>query len=115
VSGGSDPAVERTAFVLMPFEKQFDLLFEQILKPALEATGMQVLRADSVVDQQSVMRDVVARGRRARGKLVDLVERWPSVVAELPASCLQVGRLRNATSCPPRRRSSVRSGRRSAA
>lgn len=59
MTSGWDPAVERTAFVLMPFEKQFDLLFEQVLKPALEATGLQVLRADSVLDQQSVMRDVV--------------------------------------------------------
>jgi len=43
----------------MPFEKQYDLLFQQVLKPALESAGMQALRADSVLDQHSVMRDVI--------------------------------------------------------
>lgn len=43
----------------MPFEKQYDLLFQQVLKPALETAGMHVLRADSVLDQHSVMRDVI--------------------------------------------------------
>ena len=48
-----------TAFVLMPFERQSDLLFERILCPALEKAGMHAVRADSVLDQQSVMRNVV--------------------------------------------------------
>lgn len=47
------------AFVLMPFERQSDQLFDRILCPALEKAGMSAIRADSVLDQQSVMRDVV--------------------------------------------------------
>ncbi len=45
----------RRAFVVMPFANEFDQIFEQIIKPALEDSGFEAERADSVLDQRSVI------------------------------------------------------------
>lgn len=71
------------AFVLMPFEKQFELLFERVLQPALEAAGMHVLRADSVLDQHSVMRDVVEGIANATLIVADITQVNANVYYEL--------------------------------
>jgi hypothetical protein len=35
------------AFVLMPFDSEFDAIYEQLIRPALEDAGYEVTRADS--------------------------------------------------------------------
>ena len=36
------------AFVLMPFDSEFDMIFNELIKPALEEVGYDVKRADRV-------------------------------------------------------------------
>ena len=47
------------AFVLMPFEGEFDAVYEAQIRPALEDASYVVQRADSLLDQRNVLRDVV--------------------------------------------------------
>jgi hypothetical protein len=53
------------AFVLMPFEPEFDDIYENLIKPALEDTGYDVQRADSTFDQQNILRNIVHNIDRA--------------------------------------------------
>jgi hypothetical protein len=50
---------EHKAFILMPFEEPFDAIFVRLISPALEKGGYRVRRADSVLDQQNVLRDII--------------------------------------------------------
>jgi hypothetical protein len=47
------------AFVLMPFDEEFKSIYDDLIKPALEDAGYEVARADSLLDQQSIMRDII--------------------------------------------------------
>lgn len=47
------------AFVLMPFEDAFEPVYEQLIKEPLTDAGYEVTRADSLLNQQSILRDVV--------------------------------------------------------
>jgi hypothetical protein len=43
----------------MPFDQEFKSIYDDLIKPALEDAGYEVSRADSLLDQQSIMRDIV--------------------------------------------------------
>ncbi len=47
------------AFVIMPFDPEFNSIYEQLIKPSLEDAGYEVRRADSIIDQQNILRDIV--------------------------------------------------------
>ena len=47
------------AFVIMPFDAEFTPIYEQLIKPALEEVGYEVLRADSFFNQQNILRDII--------------------------------------------------------
>jgi len=72
-----------SAFVLMPFERQFDALYEQVLVPALTKAGYEVGRADSVLDQRSVMQDIVEGIARADLIIAELTHHNANVYYEL--------------------------------
>jgi len=40
----------------MPFEPEFDDIYENLIKPTLEDAGYDVQRADSTFDQQNILR-----------------------------------------------------------
>lgn len=46
-------------FVLMPFDDDFDDVFEQLIRRPLESVGYEVRRADSLFNQQQILKDVV--------------------------------------------------------
>lgn len=46
-------------FVLMPFDDDFDDVFEDLIRRPLETIGYQVRRADSLFNQQQILKDVV--------------------------------------------------------
>ena len=50
----AEPAYERAAFVLMPFDDPFNAIYTSLVTPALNEAGYLVRRADSVLDQQNV-------------------------------------------------------------
>ena len=43
----------------MPFNSDFDAVFEDLIQPTLLETGFSVTRADKITNQQAVMNDVV--------------------------------------------------------
>jgi hypothetical protein len=43
----------------MPFEEPFDAIYARLVSPALKEAGYTVRRADSVLDQQNVLRDII--------------------------------------------------------
>jgi Nucleoside 2-deoxyribosyltransferase len=48
------------AFVMMPFDEEFDDIYRLVITPPLERAGYLVSRADSALDQRNIMRNVVA-------------------------------------------------------
>ena len=50
-----------TAFVLMPFDEDFDAVYTDFLTPVLSDHGFEVQRADDIEieSQQNILRDVV--------------------------------------------------------
>jgi hypothetical protein len=77
-----DEGVKR-AFVIMPFDPEFGPIYEQLIKPALEEAGYEVSRADSVLDQQNVLRDIVRGIQQADLVVAELTTRNPNVMYEL--------------------------------
>ena len=71
------------AFVLMPFDEDSEAVYERLVKPPLEGAGYVVNRADSVVDQQNVLRDIVTGIDRASLIVVDMTGLNPNVFYEL--------------------------------
>lgn len=71
------------AFVLMPFEPEFDDIYENLIKPALEDTGYDVQRADSTFDQQNILRNIVHNIDRASLIVAELTSSNPNVFYEL--------------------------------
>ena len=47
------------AFVLMPFAPAFDDIYERFLRPTLAERGFEVKRADDIMNQQNILRDVI--------------------------------------------------------
>lgn len=74
---------EPVAFVLMPFEPEFDRIYEDHIVPALESAGYSVQRADSSLDQQNILKDIV-RGIDAADLVVaEVTSLAPNVLYEL--------------------------------
>jgi hypothetical protein len=71
------------AFVLIPFDEEFTDVWEKLLKPDLEAAGYIAERADSRLDQQSILRDIVRGIAEADLVVADLTSLNPNVFYEL--------------------------------
>ena len=67
----------------MPFEEPFNAIYSQLISPALQTAGYEVQRADSVLDQQNVLRDIVTGIDRADLIVADLTGLNPNVFYEL--------------------------------
>lgn len=74
------------AFVLMPFDSEFDMIFDDLIKPALEEVGYDVKRADSIANQQNILKDVVRGIAEADLIVADLTSVNPNVFYELGIS-----------------------------
>jgi len=71
------------AFILMPFDPEFDRIFSDLIKPALEEVGYDVKRADSIVSAQNILKDVVRGIAEADLVIADLTSINPNVFYEL--------------------------------
>ncbi len=71
------------AFVLMPFDPEFSSIFEQLIKPALEEANYNVARADSFIDQQNILRDIIQGIAKADLIVADLTTLNANVFYEL--------------------------------
>jgi nucleoside 2-deoxyribosyltransferase len=70
-------------FVLMPFDQEFAAIYEQLIKPSLEDVGYEVARADTLLTQQNILRDVIAGIAGASLVVADLTTLNPNVMYEL--------------------------------
>ena len=71
------------AFVIMPFEVEFDSIYETLIKKSLEEAGYAVTRADSFLDQHNILSDVINGITTADLVVADLTTNNPNVFYEL--------------------------------
>lgn len=76
------PATPR-AFVLMPFEADFDGVYTDLIVAPLQSAGFKVSRADSLLNQRNILADVVAGIARADLIVADVTGLNPNVMYEL--------------------------------
>lgn len=70
-------------FVLMPFGKGFDQVYEYLIRPAAQSFGLQVLRADSIWAPGSILEQTRSAIQQSRLCIADLTGRNPGVLYEL--------------------------------
>jgi len=71
------------AFVIMPFGVVFDQIYERLFVPLLTRAGYRVRRADTLLNQQALMRDVIEGVEAADLVFADLTGGNPNVFYEL--------------------------------
>jgi len=74
------------AFVLMPFDPEFDAVYNDLVKPALEEVGYDVKRADSISNQHNILIDIVRGIAEADLVVADLTSLNANVFYELGIS-----------------------------
>src|SRR6185369_5698014 len=70
------------AFVIMPFDIEFDSIYEKLIKKPLEEVGYDVKRADSLIDQQNILSAIVQGIAKADLVVADLTLTNPNVFYE---------------------------------
>lgn len=73
----------RKCFVLMPFASQFDGIWEQVVRPAVEDHGDDCNRADDLFGPGAIIDDILDSIRAADYLIADLTGRNPNVYYEL--------------------------------
>jgi hypothetical protein len=79
----SAPAQPLRAFVLISFEDEFTSVYEGLIKAPLEEAGYEVRRADSELNQQNILRDIVQGIASADLIVADVTGLNPNVFYEL--------------------------------
>lgn len=74
---------QRKAFVIMPFDVEFDSIYESLIKPSLEDAGYEVTRADSLFDQRNILKEIILGITSAHLIVADLTANNPNVFYEL--------------------------------
>ncbi len=75
--------IKNTCFVIMPFQSKSDVVYEDVIVPAIQEAGLNALRGDEVFGAQRVMNDVWEEIREARIVLAELTGRNANVLYEL--------------------------------
>jgi hypothetical protein len=70
-------------FVIMPFSLEFDSVFELLVRPSLEAEGLEVVRADTLDTRQNILKDVIGGIAGADLIVADVSAPNPNVYYEL--------------------------------
>ena len=74
---------KRRVFVLMPFDEGFDLPYTELIRPAFEAAGYEVVRADDITNQRNILHDIVVAIHESDIVVADLTDANPNVYYEL--------------------------------
>lgn len=83
---GNEGEKEMLAFVLMPFDREFEQIYSEIIVPALESADYEVKRADSTLDQQNIMKNIIPNIVNADLIIAELSNLKPNVLYELGIS-----------------------------
>ena len=76
-------AVTNTCFVAMPFQAVFESEYEKVIKPAVQANGLECVRGDEIYTRQSIVEDIWRSIRRARIVVAEISGRNPNVMYEM--------------------------------
>lgn len=71
------------AFVIMPFQHEFDAIYTMFIKETLVEAGFEVFRADDIRSQNSIIGDIVSSILTSDLVVADLSEANPNVFYEL--------------------------------
>lgn len=71
------------AFVIMPFDPEFEAVYSDLIKPSLENSGYEVNRADSLMNQQNILKDIIRQIANADLVVAELTALNPNVFYEL--------------------------------
>ena len=77
------PEDKPSVFVLMPFDPEFDSIYEGVIKSGLELAGLSVKRADDIQNQRNILRDVFDGIVNSNLIVADLTNLNPNVFYEL--------------------------------
>jgi hypothetical protein len=78
----ADAQTKPSAFVLSPIDPEFDEVYSQLIRPALEQEGFQVARADEL-DLQNIMAAIMHGIQSADLIIAEITTRNPNVMYEL--------------------------------
>lgn len=81
--GGTYTMESNLCFVLMPFSKDMDEVYEDHIKAIVENEGFSCIRADEIVGTNAIIKDIWERINRARFLIADLTARNPNVFYEV--------------------------------
>jgi hypothetical protein len=71
------------SFVLMPFGEPFDLVYRELIYPAIVDSGLEPLRADQIFSSGAIMEQIRSAIQQSRICVADLTGRNPNVLYEL--------------------------------
>jgi len=74
------------AFVLMPFDPEFNDVYTDLILPALEEVGYDVQRADDILNQENILKDIIRSIAEADLIIADLTTLNSNVLYELGIS-----------------------------
>ncbi len=77
---------EDLCFVLMPFAEEFQPIYDDHIKPAVEGAGLRCVRADDLFGPQAIIYDIWQYICRARVVVAELTGRNPNVFYEVGLS-----------------------------
>lgn len=72
-----------SCFVLMPFNSGSQSLYERVIRPAVEATGLLCVRADEIFSRPQITHDIWKEIRACALLIADLTGKNPNVLYEL--------------------------------
>ena len=78
--------MDNLCFVIMPFGDLFDELYKKVYAPAIEAMGLEPLRADEIYNNRPIIDDINQSIYHAAIVLADVTGRNPNVNYELVIS-----------------------------
>ena len=71
------------AFVIMPFDHDFEVLYTDFIRPVLEQCGFDVERADDIENHRNILRDIIEAIDRSELVVAELTGNNPNVLYEL--------------------------------
>jgi hypothetical protein len=77
------PDHDLSAFVIMAFDPEFEAIYTDLVKPSLEQAGYEVTRADSIMSQQNILKDIIRNIASSDLIIAELTALNPNVFYEL--------------------------------
>ena len=75
--------VANECFVVMPFDPTYDQVYARVIKPAIEAAGLDCVRGDEVYAPNTIVENIWRSIRGARLVVAELSGRNPNVMYEI--------------------------------